>query len=177
MINKFLFLDIDGVLNHEDWFKKAYKDNITFAQFWYDPECVKRVCEIVERTNCSIVVSSCHRLDKNIGETFKEVGLPNIYGTTPVLWGLGRGEEIKSYISERNRKFSCDSVYCILDDDNDILEEQKPYFIRTAWDWNDEEQALINGGLGLTESVKERAIKILNRCNSLTSKKIENKCS
>ena len=40
MINKFLFLDIDGVLNHEDWFKKAYKDNITFAQFWYDPECI-----------------------------------------------------------------------------------------------------------------------------------------
>ena len=73
--------------------------------------------------------------------------------------------------------FSCDSVYCILDDNNDILEEQKPYFIRTAWDWNDEEQALINGGLGLTESVKERAIKILNRDNSLTSKKIENKCS
>jgi hypothetical protein len=44
-----------------------------------------------------------------------------------------------------------------------MLDEQRPYFVRTACDWNDEEQALINGGLGLTEAVKERVIKILNR--------------
>lgn len=159
MINKFLFLDIDGVLNHDAWFKKATKENIQTPQFWYDPECVKRVCEIVERTNCLIVVSSSHRLDKNIGEVFKEVGLPDVYGITPFLWGLDRGEEIKEYMS----MFLCGSVYCILDDDNDMLDEQRPYFVRTACDWNDEEQALINGGLGLTETVKERVIKILNR--------------
>ena len=75
------------------------------------------------------------------------------------MWGLDRGEEIKEYMN----MFLCNSVYCILDDDDDMLDEQRQYFVRTACDWTDTELASINGGLGLTDAVKERVIKILNR--------------
>ena len=40
-ITKYLFLDIDGVLNHKDWYKNINKYDYKRREF--DPECVNRV--------------------------------------------------------------------------------------------------------------------------------------
>lgn len=70
-----------------------------------------------------------------------------IVGKTDQCRGI-RGNEIQKYLDEHDY-----SRYCILDDETDMRESQKPYFIRTDWD------------IGLTDEDAERAIKILGQVN------------
>lgn len=50
-MNKYLFIDIDGVLNHEDWFNTpGVKDKKEIWEIWYDPKCVALINEVIEKT-------------------------------------------------------------------------------------------------------------------------------
>ena len=102
-----IFLDIDGVLNHEDWYVNhigKYRDS--FKEWWeecFDPECVKRVKHILEETGAKIVISSSWRFDPYIKYYFEKIGLPlKKYLRTPNLhteegWP-DRGEEIDAFL-------------------------------------------------------------------------------
>lgn len=178
-MNKYLFLDIDGVLNHDEWFESQYyksnRDNWKVSMF--DPDCVERVNRILKETGARLVVSSSWRCMSDLKEIFECVGLPTEFDVTPYadevynldpfgrnedgvdegLWW--RGSEIKYWL-EHNAP---NANYVILDDDADMLDEQTEHFIQTCGDRiHTHELYLQNQGSGLTDKCVERAIKILN---------------
>lgn len=163
---KILFLDIDGVLNHATWFKsKEYKEcSSGWRVSMFDPACVSRVNKILQETGARLVVSSSWRDMSDLPDIFKGIGLPTNFDVTPFadkVFNLNplrdmfgeedirywRGSEIKWYLEHNVNE---DYVYCILDDDWDMLPEQLEYFVNT------------NNPSGLTDELMYKAINILN---------------
>lgn len=116
---KIIFLDIDGVLNSEEWFKKRKNYDI-------DPEKVELLKEIVDRTGAQIVLSSTWRtLGENLEngkqhpqytyliECLKKFKL-QILDHTPYL-SNARPKEIKEWIDEHGGKENI--AFVSLDDD------------------------------------------------------------
>ena len=172
-MNKYLFLDIDGVLNHDEWFESVHyiKHQENWKKSMFDPECVARVNKILEATGARLVVSSSWRSMTDLKEIFEGVGLPTDFDITPcadmiysreeydwdspVFW---RGNEIKYYL-DRHPTGNC----VILDDDCDMLDEQLEHFIQTCGDKIHTPNLYINNeGSGLTDKVMNKAIEILN---------------
>lgn len=163
-MNKIIFLDIDGVLNvigqgHDEYgqiFHKHLEDNLRW---------------IIEETGAKIVISSTWRMSglKVMQEMWKKRNLPGeVIGITPDLAeaktyfsleyydAVERGHEIQKYIDDNNIKY-----YCIIDDDNDMLESQRNNFVRTAN--NIDHSDCVDIGYGLTRKCAEQVIEILNR--------------
>ena len=136
---KVIFLDIDGVFNHEKHYKWLIEtDEPTPLQQVYpysefNPESCKILNRIIDETDAKIVLSSSWRLDgiNRMNSLFKHFGLPRIYDITPSLCGrfgsLCRGKEIDKWLSEHHEV----TKYVILDDDTDMEEYQLPFFIKT----------------------------------------------
>lgn len=165
---KYLFLDIDGVLNHDKWFSSPeYKNNQANWQIsMFDPACIERVNRILQETGAKLVVSSSWRDMADLPEIFAGVGLPTEFDTTPYAeiiypdafpitdffsdetdvryW---RGSEIKWWLDHNATE---EYTYCILDDDCDMLEDQLEYFVSTS------------NPKGLTDKLTVKAIEILN---------------
>lgn len=150
---KVIFLDIDGVLNSKKTLG-VYGEHLS-------SEMVRRLNKIVKLTDADVVVSSSWRILYelpilqammfNQGMTWAHKIVDRTKDFTSC-----RGAEIQDYLDTHDKY----DVYCILDDETDMLDEQKPFFIRT--DWN----------VGLSEDDVSSAIRILgqsrpmcNRCN------------
>jgi hypothetical protein len=127
--SKFLFLDFDGVLNSLEWFKNMKKSNEIILPTQdeltknINPNQVKLVEEICEKTNCAVIITSVWRIGRNIKELrdlLSACGWRNpiyIAGKTRLIQNHDRGTEIKHYIE----KFGIDeNDIVILDDDNDM---------------------------------------------------------
>lgn len=175
-MKKYLFLDIDGVLNSQDWYNSdecadLVQPNIKLTtSFHFDPAAIELLNDIVLATECEIVISSSWRKGRNVHQLqdiLREVGFRHpgkIIGTTDSSYnwlkpGVHcpsiRGLEIKVWLDLNVRKTkkgftNDDFTYCILDDDTDMLYEQKDNFVNT------------NPQVGLTPDDNSRAIKILN---------------
>lgn len=158
-MNKFIFLDIDGVMNsnlfysertqdkrYNDWIKE-YPQYIAWSACNIDPRAVERLNRLTDATGAKIVVSSSWRFDSNLQAVFTIVGIKEpIYSTTPSSESRIRGEEIQAWLNRETEPCK----YVILDD-CDMLEPQLPYFIQTDWlKW------------GLSDDDVEHAIHILN---------------
>lgn len=82
-----------------------------------------------------------------------------IHGNREMHYGLYRGVEIEHWLKYNipddgntfDPKKTVEYTYCILDDDPDMLLDQKDYFIQT------------HGHLGLSEDDVKRVIEILNK--------------
>lgn len=152
---KVIFLDIDGVLNHQKHYEWLIEtDEPTPLQRTYpytelNPKSCQLLNEIIKETGAEIVVSSSWRLDgeNRLNYLFKYFGLPRIYDITPCL-NTARGIEIGAWLAAHPEVID----YVILDDDEDMNVEQIPFFIKT----NPYED-------GSNEDVKERAIQILKK--------------
>lgn len=178
-MNKYLFLDIDGVLNHGDWFASdGYKRNQSNWEIsMFDPECVARLNIIMEKTNAELVISSSWRSMRDLKQILVNVGIDWDFKVTPhadVIYPdldpirdldnddirYWRGSEIKWWLDH-----NCDEpyTYCILDDDADMLNEQINNFVMTCNDgvWNHDLYRK-NLGSGLTEYCMNKVIEILN---------------
>lgn len=132
-------------------YDRAIKDNKTKDQAKVianiDPNAVKLINCVVAMTNAEIVVSSTWRSDWNIPYLLRYAGLIRpIYGITPLSKDRHRGNEIKEWLNEHPEVTN----YVIIDDDNDMLDEQEPYFVQTSW------------YDGINDYNVEKAIKILN---------------
>ena len=140
-MNKILFLDIDGVLNSSDSEEFADKTKPWFCNEVSDYH-LKELSRIIAETSAKIVLTSSWRLyhplftgfDKIedslimvLEEKFKLYDL-SVFDVTPELCGQSRGREIESWLSNHSDV----SVYVILDDEFDILSEQKDRVVRTT---------------------------------------------
>ena len=156
IVDKIVFLDIDGVLNSEEWankcFNKLVNDDICDSDI--DPDAINRLIKFLDDTNTKIVLSSFWR-SLNTKSTILEFStfnhellknlIPYIIGVTPRFYEYRkRGNEIKywmdmlstdyntlvkrGYILE-NVELSKDYRYVIVDDDSDMLEGQN--FVQT----------------------------------------------
>lgn len=169
-MNKYVFLDIDGVLAVPTIGKSTWQ---------LSDEKQQLLGKIIEETDAGIVLTSSWRMRSVIatrqyleGMGFK-FGI-HLVGVTirayqylnkdqKIHLSIPRGVEIKQWIDTNihsnngkdwNRKtLGKDYTYIILDDDSDMLLEHKDNFIQT--------KSLI----GLTESQADEAIAILNGAN------------
>lgn len=166
---KYIFLDVDGVLNDEEFMVdsrieyRAYKEgggepsHVDFYCSMLNPEKIKLLKQIVEATGAEIILSSSWRsrhqdavpmlaLAKMLGEqgmTIKDI--------TPRGCGMCvRGNEIREWMN-KNIPWGEERQYVILDDDSDMLYCQRNNFVHT------------DGRIGLTERDVAKAIKILNK--------------
>jgi hypothetical protein len=124
---KVLFLDIDGVLNGDEFLdddtpKPTYQDVEEWMLWWLEainPESIKILNQIIRITETKVVLSSNRRYWaslKDISTILKIAGFKGeIIDRTPVRRGESRGSEIRAWLNENNPE-----SYIILDDDNDI---------------------------------------------------------
>eukprot|EP01084_Bolivina_argentea_P269141 457339_1 len=115
---KVLFLDVDGVLN----------TNNDSDEFGLNVILIQRLCNIINKTNCKIVLSTDWRLkEKHINDLFIEIKKKghidldndNIYiGNTPRM-SIVRAFEIQAYLNDKYINTIYDILsWCAIDDRN-----------------------------------------------------------
>ena len=149
---KVIFLDIDYCLNSKEFYKNRCNNKLIkelpYPLDEFDPFCVKLINDILDETKAKLVLYSDWRFTNNIETIFDNVGFKHkIYDITPYGMGKCRGYEIKEWLDKHTNITN----YVIIDDDSDMLKEQKKHFIRTS------------ELTGLTSKLTEKAIKILNK--------------
>ena len=127
-----LFLDYDGVVNTPMWNEDGTKCRYNFPSDGKvnNFQAVQWISEFCQKYGYHIVVTSTWRLDSNYKECLTNGGLRNgieILGRTESLNNKCRVDEIKLYLESHPEIES----YIIVDDEDDILEEQRPYFVET----------------------------------------------
>jgi histidinol phosphatase-like enzyme len=163
---KYIFLDIDGVLNStqycdSDAYKKATAgmsdaEVMLIAHHLHlDPDAIKLVNELVRRSGAKVILSSTWRGKYSCAkmtEMLKSRGAEfEISDATPALFGkvhssrIPRGKEIGHFLRMLEE---WPEAYVILDDHDDML-AHLPYTVKT------------DGRVGLTQADVERALKIL----------------
>lgn len=112
-----IFLDVDGVLNHEAAFR-AHSEAGHSGHYVLDPACVDRVLKLQRETGSIVVLSSTWRLLREARIVLAHAGI-QIRGCTPRRPGDKRGHEIADWLAEHGVR-----PYVILDDDSDMLPGQ-----------------------------------------------------
>lgn len=160
---KIIFLDIDGVLNHERFYKerfaKRYEEGaIAYPYSEIDPESVQNLNQLIKDSDAKVVLSSTWRHSglEYCLDVLKFHGFEGeIIDVTPDLRSNDclRGNEILKWMKD-NKNLIGDyynfTEYVILDDDSDMLYWQRNNFL------------LIDRFVGLTMGDVFRANKILN---------------
>ena len=157
LMEKFIFLDIDGVLNtanYQSWRQFWGKDIYDDDGHLFAPFAVRNLARLIKHTEAKIVLSSSWRLDgldlmRRIWENRKMPG--EIYDNTPYVNAryypkFTRGIEIKTWL-EKNDYLGC--PYVIIDDIDDFLPDHQNNVVLT------------NYKRGLTLFVFLRAMRIL----------------
>ena len=160
---KIIFLDIDGVLNHEAFYRERHQrvmngEKINHPYSEIDTKCVDNLNKLIEDTDAKVVISSTWRhsgIDycRDVLEYHGFKG--EIIDITPNLRGQGclRGNEILQWIRDNHAlvgDYYNFTEYVILDDDSDMLYWQRNNFL------------LIDRFVGLTMGNVFHAKKILN---------------
>jgi len=156
---KIIFLDIDGVLNSDQYNRWKFKHHMHNQGFGsIDPRECHRMARFCEEHNVKLVISSSWRNGNSWEKTYNEfmnegfedlpyrhhgmkVLAPYIVGVTPYCESRHRGTEIQCFFDITNGKYPAYkklmkedfkiSNYCIVDDDNDMLKHQLKNFVQT----------------------------------------------
>ena len=164
---KIIFLDIDGVMNSDQYNRYRYKYHLHDDKYGeIDARECHRMVRFCEKYGIKLVISSTWRNGNSWKETYDEFiregmedlpyrhhGMkylaPYIVGTTPYCKSRHRGTEIQYFIDIMNDHLLGDGKfkdywkihkepfiiekYCIVDDDNDMLENQLENFVQTDY--------------------------------------------
>lgn len=167
---KLIFLDFDGVLNSQKFMRSQFfKDSIQGLsdaelyllkyEYMLDPEAIKLVNDLVDRSGAQVVASTSHRtrytidemntMLKNRGATFEiqaktPRGMPKKFSLS-----VDRGDEIQEYLSLLKAVGETVESFVILDDFNN-MGHLSDHLILTR------------DRVGLTSENVEDALKILN---------------
>ena len=160
---KYLFLDIDGVLNtgkYQDILMESGQHLFDEDGALFDPEAIQNLEGIIEETDAKIVITSTWRLDGDMQALWKNRDLAGeVVGVTPtVLKGKAIGK-LKVHYGHRGMEveewLQSDAIepynYAILDDEDDFLPHQANHLVLT------------NPYDGLTREIADRVIEILLR--------------
>lgn len=113
---KLLFLDIDGVLNSTRYWWSQDR-NLPMGQAGaLDPAAVERLNQIVDQTNCRVVLSSSWRSQGRdiVNEMLRTQGFRHwLSGMTPMLW-TDRRVEIGAIVDQDQPE-----RFVVIDDDVD----------------------------------------------------------
>lgn len=146
MMDKYILLDIDGVITSDAYTRQCKAEKIppnVFGLDWFDRCCVDMLRRIIVQTGARIVLSSSWRdlgIDR-LSQVWSDNNLPGeLAGTTPE-WILVKKDAILEWIDRH-----ADDVYVIIDDAELHLQNQ----VRT------------NPVTGMTAADAEQAIQILN---------------
>jgi hypothetical protein len=150
---KIIFLDIDGVLNHESAYISGeikYVGDKDFHYQTFSKSSKNLLNELILKTGAKIVISSTWRsdgLDKMIKIWESESMMGEIIGITPSFhhrdFSVPRGSEIKKFLELMNFRHinyskeiqgeymesSGIENYIIIDDDSDMLYNQRNHFV------------------------------------------------
>ncbi len=108
---KILFLDIDGVLNSDEWYARRRQKLGDLSHL--DPALVARAGEVASRSGASVVISSAWRMHRDLEELRAVLGAAGlrapILGETPVLSdgepdGLNRAAEILRWLERHTHE-------------------------------------------------------------------------
>ena len=170
-MDKYIFLDFDGVLNTEHNQNLLYHEGKACQDeygAYFDPEPVEQLKRIIDATHAEIVVESSWKYLglEAMQEMWEVRQLPgkviditpssvsdswllsaDLDDVDPVI-GHCKGMEIASWLSDHAKP---NTNYVIIDEEYVILDSQLPNFILT------------NPYDGLTEDLADRAISILNQ--------------
>ena len=161
-MNKYIFLDIDGVLNSKDWFEQ---NKYVKGHTEINPDKVKLLKEIINNTGAKIILSSTwrslaahddkpeHEMYTYLKTSLEEFGL-SISDQTPCIQ-QNRPQEIKAWLKNNTNK---GDYYVSLDDDYSY-EAYKQYGIEGCL----VKTSFYEPNGGLREEHVEKAIKILNK--------------
>lgn len=139
-IEKVIFLDIDGVLNSEEFFIKRDKkhikaleeENKDYLVYDLDKKAVKILNETLNLTNCEIVLSSSWRIFglERVNNALKEVGFKYEINYKTTMDDMDRGLQIKKFAEENNVE-----NYIVLDDESFDIDKHITLerFIKTNW--------------------------------------------
>lgn len=137
MSDKVIFLDIDGVIQSPRYCV-AMDQSGWLATF--EPAAMSMLRKLIKESGAKIVISSTWRLGEDqktkheLQLCFRVCGYKEIANAFHKDWrtdsdGQLRGEEIKRWLDAHPESQDC---YLILDDDSDMLDEQKPFFVKTC---------------------------------------------
>lgn len=151
----FIFLDVDGVLNNENYIVKCYNKHhkpMSMNHVPFDPKCLNNLMILVQQIqqldyDVNIILSSTWRLneiDYNIVDArLAEYGL-SLNGKTSYIDGI-RGIEIEDFLQDK-----CYTNFIILDDDIFDIQDYFPNnLVKT------------NFKTGLTKHNVKQALKII----------------
>lgn len=154
---KFIFLDIDGVLNSGKYDNSRDESQCQFL----DRTRLVLLKQLVDNTDAKIVLSSTWRFywskNKNemraqgeeMNQVFNSEGL-SIYDKTPVKCNSDRREEILLWLKNQSEIIES---FVIIDDTNFGWKDLQDYWVKTSY----------YKGYGLEQSHIDQAIKILGK--------------
>lgn len=168
-----IFLDIDGVLNCQEFYTRTRGANMapdlasTYPLCEFDPVRIELLNDLCKETEAKIVISSSWRHGRDISEMrniFNELKCTaEIIDYTPNLRGEHylRGNEIYAWVNEHSEELygvfgSNFTNYVIIDDDSDMLLWQKDHFFQTDT-WS-----------GLTPNICYKIKRFLNSTKNIT---------
>lgn len=127
-LDKYIFLDVDGVLNCENSYKRIPRHSPHL-----EDGMISLLKQLVTVTGAKIVLSSSWRLSArsmdDLLNKFDEFGL-NLYGVTPDSFGC-RAQEIMRWMECHSlHKDNC--AFVILDDET-IEEPLRSHQVKTSW--------------------------------------------
>ena len=165
-MNFYIFLDIDGVLDNENYwwkcFNKHHVKGIMSCDYWpLDPKCLFNLMKLYQyiqkqKYKPKIILTSTWRLSKTSTEIVKcrlaEYGMV-LYSSTPNINGV-RGEEIVSWLSNNNLYTN---TFIVIDDEiKDILQYiKKDKIIQTTFKKGFNKKCLNLAKQSITKQIKE----------------------
>lgn len=157
-MKKFIFLDFDGVMDtthHCNWLYHEGQPEADRYGTVFDPDCIRNLEDIIERTDAEIVVTSSWKdvmSYEQILQMWKDRNLPGFVMDVAPTCSNHRGDEIASWLSiftesSGGEKYS----YVIIDDmgEADFNDDQLDHLVSVDFFY------------GLSEEAAQKAIEIL----------------